>query len=111
MFVNAATDQYTVTWCNVRGFDSTRTTSAQATLLPDGSIEMKYASGVTLTDAVVGVSPGRTSTFRAADLSAQGPTGGGSGALGERFAENPDSTSSRSPTRSTGPTPTPTISW
>jgi hypothetical protein len=90
VFVNAASDQYTVTWCNVRGFESTRTTSAQATLLPDGSIEFKYASGVTLTGAVVGVSPGRTSTFRVADLSAQGPTGGGSGAVGERFAENPD---------------------
>ena len=41
VFVNSASDQYTVTWCNVRGFDSTRTTSAQATLLPDGSIEMQ----------------------------------------------------------------------
>jgi hypothetical protein len=90
VFVNSATDQYTVTWCNVRGFESTRTTSAQATLLPDGSIELKYASGVSLTDAVVGVSPGRTSSFRAVDLSAQGPTAGGSAALGERFAETPD---------------------
>ena len=90
VFVNSAADQYTVTWCNVRGFDSTRTTSAQATLLPDGSIELKYASGINLTDAVVGVSPGLTSSFRSADLSAQGPTGGGSSAFGERFAENPD---------------------
>jgi hypothetical protein len=91
VFVNSAPDQYTVTWCNVRGFDSTRTTSAQATLLPDGSIELKYASGINLPEAVVGVSPARTSSFRAVDLSAaQGPTGGGSAALGERFAENPD---------------------
>jgi hypothetical protein len=90
VFVHSAADQYTVTWCNVRGFESTRTTSAQATLVPDGSIEMRYASGVSLTDAVVGVSPGRTSSFRAVDLSAQGPTGGGSAALGERFAETPD---------------------
>ena len=90
VFVNSASDQYTVTWCNVRGFDSTRTTSAQATLLPDGSIELKYASGINLIDAVVGVSPGRTSSFRVVDLSAQGPTGGGSAAVGERFAENPD---------------------
>ena len=44
VFVNAATDQYTVTWCGVRGFDSTRTTTAQMTLLPDGTIEMRYAS-------------------------------------------------------------------
>jgi len=90
VFVNSASDQYTVTWCNVRGFDSTRTTSAQATLLPDGSIELKYGSGINLIDAVVGVSPGLTSSFRVVDLSAQGPTGGGSAAVGERFAENPD---------------------
>jgi hypothetical protein len=90
VFVNSASDQYTVTWCNVRGFESTRTTSAQATLLPDGSIELKYASGINLIDAVVGVSPGLTSSFRAVDLSAQGPTSGGSAALGERFSENPD---------------------
>ncbi len=31
--MNAASDRYTVTWCNVRGFDSTRTVTAQATLL------------------------------------------------------------------------------
>ena len=90
VFVNSASDQYTVTWCNVRGFESTRTASAQATLLPDGAIELKYASGINLTDAVVGVSPGLTSSFRAADLSAQGPTSGGSAALGERFSETPD---------------------
>jgi hypothetical protein len=90
VFVNAAADQYTVTWCGVRGFDSTSTTTVQATLLPDGSIELKYGTGITLPDAVVGLSPGQTGTFRAADLSAQGPTGGGAAAVGERFAENPD---------------------
>ena len=90
VFVNSASDQYTVTWCNVRGFESTRITSAQATLLPDGSIELKYASGVSLIDAVVGLSPGQTSSFRTVDLSAQGPTGGGSAAVGERFSENAD---------------------
>ena len=90
VFVNAAADQYTVTWCSVRGFDSTSTTTVQATLLPDGSVEFKYGAGITLRDAVVGLSPGQTGTFRAADLSAQGPTAGGAAALGERFAENPD---------------------
>ena len=34
-------DQYTVTWCAVRGFDSPQTTTAQTTLLPDGTIEMR----------------------------------------------------------------------
>ena len=90
VFVNAASDQYTITWCNVRGFDSGNTTSAQATLLPDGAIELKYGTGIALPDAVVGLSPGRTSAFRAVDLSAQTPNGGGSGAVGERFAQNPD---------------------
>ena len=86
VFANAAADQYTVTWCSVRGFESTRTTNAQLTLLPDGSIEIKYAT-VTLTEAVVGVSPGHTGEFSPVDLSANGPTGGGGGAVGERFAE------------------------
>jgi hypothetical protein len=83
--VHAASDQYTVTWCGVRGFDSPRVTSVQATLLPDGAIEMKFGAA-SITDAVVGVSPGTTSEFAPVDLSAGGPTPGGSAALGERFA-------------------------
>ena len=86
VYGNAAADRYTVTWCGVRGFDSTRTTNAQMTLLPDGSIEMKFAT-VTLAEAVVGLSPGRTGDFVPVDLSANGPTSGGGGAVGERFAE------------------------
>ena len=54
IFVNAAPDQYTVTWCNVRGFDSTRTTTVQATLLPDGSVEMKFGDSINLADSIVG---------------------------------------------------------
>ena len=53
IFVNAATDQYTVTWCSVRGFDSTRVVTAQATLLPSGAIEMKYGD-VGIGESVVG---------------------------------------------------------
>jgi hypothetical protein len=87
IFVNAASDQYTVTWCSVRGFDSTQTVTAQATLLPDGTIDMIYASGSSqLGDAVVGVSPGHTGEFRAVNLSDAGPTSGGGAAVGERFA-------------------------
>jgi hypothetical protein len=86
VFGHAAADHYTVTWCGVRGFDSTRTTNAQLTLLPDGSIEMKFGT-VTLPEAIVGLSPGRTGAFVPVDLSANGPTGGGGGAVGERFAE------------------------
>jgi hypothetical protein len=60
--------------------------TAQVTLLPNGTIEMKYVD-VALGDAVVGVSPGHTGDFRPVNLSDTGPTAGGSGAVGERFAE------------------------
>ena len=62
IFVNAAADQYTVTWCNVRGFDMIPSVSAQATLLPDGTIELKY-EGVNVPAGIVGLSPGRTGEF------------------------------------------------
>lgn len=88
IFAHAAADQYTVTWCNVRGFDSFQAASVQATLLPDGTIEMKYAGTVTLRDAIVGISPGRTGSFTPVNLTEAGPTGGGSGAVGERFASS-----------------------
>jgi hypothetical protein len=84
IFVNAASDQFTVTWCGVRGFDSTSTTTVQATFLPDGSVEMKFDSSITLTDAIVATSPGHTGDFASVDLDTG--TGSGSGALGERFA-------------------------
>ena len=90
VFVNAASDQYTVTWCSVRAFESTRVTTVQTTLLPDGSVEMRFALGITVRDAVVGLSPGRTGSFRPVDLSASGPTSGGPAAVGERFSESPD---------------------
>lgn len=86
IFAHAAGDQYTVTWCNVRGFDSPLLTSVQVTLLPDGAIEMKYGPSISLGDAVVGLSPGRTGQFAPVDLSAAGPTAGGGAAVGERFA-------------------------
>jgi hypothetical protein len=85
VFVRAASDQYTVTWCGIRGFDSSRVTSVQATLLPDNSVEMKFGS-ISLQEAVVGLSPGTTAEFSAVDLSVAGPVGGGAAALGERFA-------------------------
>ena len=90
VFVNAGSDQYVVTWCNVRGFESTRTITTQAVLLPTGSIEMHFvdASGG-LTDAVVGISPGRTGNFQSVDLSAQATNNGGSSSVGERFAALP----------------------
>ena len=90
VYLNAVANEYTVTWCAVRGFDSTRAVTTQVTLLPDGAIEMQYVdAAVSLTDAVIGVSPGRTGEFRAVNLSDQGPTNGGSAAVGERFASRP----------------------
>jgi hypothetical protein len=85
VLVNAAADQYTVTWCGVRGFESTQTTNVQLTLLPSGTIEMKFGT-VTLDEAIVGVSPGRTGEFAPVNLSDNGPSTGGGGAIGERFA-------------------------
>jgi hypothetical protein len=87
IFLNAASDQYTVTWCNVRGFDLPRTTTVQATLLPSGVIEMKFGATVNITDAIVGLSPGRTGLFTTVNLSDPGPTAGGAAAVGERFAQ------------------------
>ena len=48
---------------------------------------MRFAT-VTLADAVVGLSPGRTGDFLPVDLSQNGPLPGGSGAVGERFADS-----------------------
>ena len=88
VFLDTASDHYTVTWCTVRGFDTTRTVTLQTTLLPNGAIEMIYGSTTTLGDAVVGLSPGRTGVFRTVNLSDAGPTSGGGGAVGERFSQD-----------------------
>lgn len=88
VFLQSSSDQFTVTWCNVKGFDVPQTATVQTTLLPNGTIEMKYATTTTLADAVVGVSPGRTGEFRAVDLTAPGTIAGGGAAVGERFARS-----------------------
>jgi hypothetical protein len=87
IFLNAASDQYTVTWCEVRGFDSQRTTTVQTTLLPNGTVEMMFGATIDIGGAIVGLSPGRTANFTPVNLSDAGPTGGGAGAIGERFAQ------------------------
>ena len=86
MFVQAGADAFTVTWCGVRGFDSTQTTTVQATLLPSGTIDVKFEN-VTLTGAIVGVSPGRGSAFTPVDLSSASRQAGGAAAAGERFSD------------------------
>jgi hypothetical protein len=84
IFVNAAADQFTVTWCSVRGYGVTQTVTVQASLLPDGSVEIKFDPSTSLGDAIVGTSPGNTTNFTAVNLS--GGSGSGSAAVGERFA-------------------------
>lgn len=86
VFLQAAGDQFTVTWCGVRAFGSGNRATVQVTLLPDGSFEEKFADNTTIGDAVVGASPGRTGSFVPLDLSAENPGNGGPAALGERFA-------------------------
>jgi len=87
IFVSSAASAFSVTWCGVPDFDNTGRVTAQATLLPGGSVEMRFDSGTTLRDAIVALSPGATSAFAALDLSAaSASTGGGAGAVGERFA-------------------------
>ena len=87
IFLNATSAQYTATWCNVRGFDTTRTVTLQTTLLPDGTIEMIYGTSVNIGEAVVGLSPGHTGIFKPVNLS-DPASDGGTGAVGERFAQD-----------------------
>jgi hypothetical protein len=90
VFLATGADGVTVTWCNVRGFDLTETVTVQTTLLPSGVVEMRFGDSISLRDAVVGVSPGRTGQFNTADLSSGGGGAGASTALGERFSRDPD---------------------
>ncbi len=89
VFLATAADGASITWCNVRAFDTAQTVSAQAVLLPDGSVEYHYASNIGIKDAVVGISPGHTGQFQAVDLSTTGPVSS-SVAIGERFSGQSD---------------------
>jgi hypothetical protein len=87
IFVEAGADAFTVTWCGVRGFDETRSVTAQVSLFSGGVIEMRFGPDIDLADGIVALSPGRTGSFAPIDLSVSGRRAGGSGAVGERFAE------------------------
>ena len=87
IFLSSAPSALSVTWCAVPDFDNTGKLTAQATLLPGGSVEMRFDSATTLRNAIVALSPGATSSFAGVDLSAAGvPAAGGAAAVGERFA-------------------------
>ena len=94
VFVRSAADAFTVTWCGVRVFESSRQVTLQTSLFPDGTIEMKYAAAPrwSAVDGIVAISPGRTAAFMAVDLiaAATAPIAGNTGAIGERFAGRPD---------------------
>ncbi len=87
VLARAAADQFTVTWCGVRAFESDRATTVQVSLLPDGTIEMKFADNITVPSTIVGLSPGNTASLVTADLSAATSTSGGAAAIAERFLD------------------------
>jgi hypothetical protein len=86
VFVQNAADAFTVTWCGVRGFDKEEAVTVQASLLPNGNVEFQFEQSIELGSAVVGLSPGRTGSFAALDLSSSGTLAGGDAAIGERFS-------------------------
>ena len=87
VYAQAGAGAVTVTWCDVRGFESQATTTVQASLLPGGVVEMTFDSDIAISNAVVGLSPGRTATFASVDLTEDGSMPGGSAAVGERFSD------------------------
>jgi len=87
VFLSSTANAFTVTWCGVPDFDNTGKVTAQAALLPDGAVEMRFDRATTLRNGVVALAPGSTTAFAALDLSAAtSTTPGGAGALGERFS-------------------------
>lgn len=86
VLAQAGASAFTVTWCGVPGFDVPEHTTFQVTLVADGSIEVRYGPTILLDEAVVGVSPGRTTSFAPVDLTGSGSVAGGGAAVGERFA-------------------------
>ena len=86
VYSQAGADAATVTWCDVPGFESQSTTTVQVSLLSTGVIEMTFDAGIGLGEAIVGVSPGRTTEFESVDLSNTASADGGAAAVGERFA-------------------------
>ncbi len=70
VFARAGADAVTVTWCAVPGFESRGAVTVQAALLATGAVEMTFDADIALGEAVVGLSPGRTTAFESVDLSA-----------------------------------------
>ena len=87
VFAQAGAGAVTVTWCAVPEWDSqTNMATVQVSLLPNGHVEMTFDPEIRFGEVLVGLSPGRTATLEAVDLSETGPTPGGAAAVGERFS-------------------------
>jgi hypothetical protein len=80
-------DLLSVTWCAVPEYGLPTTATVQATLHRDGTIEMHFSRRTTARSAIIGASPGGTTDFAPVDLTADGITAGGAGAIGERFTD------------------------
>jgi hypothetical protein len=83
VFVDAAPDAFTITWCAVPGFGVAQTATVQATLFPAGAIEFRYGFS-DLDNAIVALSPGGVEGLNAIDLSRPGALAQ-TGAIGELF--------------------------
>ena len=87
VYAQSGADAVTVTWCDVPGFESQSTTTVQVSLLPTGVVEMTFDPEIGIGEAIVGLSPGRTTAFESVDLSAAAAgASGGAAAVGERFS-------------------------
>lgn len=84
MFLDAAPDAMTVTWCAVPGFGLAQTVTVQTVLLPTGAIEFRYGPA-DLGEAIVALSPGRVERVHGVDLSRAATPVAGGRAFGELF--------------------------
>jgi len=73
-------------WSAVPGGGQLNRNTFEVVLYPSGIVDFVYGSEMQTREAVVGLSPGATSAFTVADLSA-GAAASGSGAIVERFSE------------------------
>jgi hypothetical protein len=89
VLVSNSASAYTVTWCSVPEYGSTRRATTQVTLLPSGAIEMQFSSLTSINDAIVAIGPGNTSHFLPGDLSG-GIVGESGSAIGERYTSQSD---------------------
>ena len=84
VFVSNTAEAMSITWCSVPAFGLPQTMTVQATLFSGGAIEFRFGSS-SLTDGIVGLSPGGTEQFSEVDLRAGVDPPSSPSAFGERF--------------------------